>query len=437
MQNTEKHIVVLSSPWMGHANQLLSIAKALTSEGNGEFPITISFVMPGNGSDWAGNSRLVYVQLRDEDFVREKNMWDQVQQIFGKISIEDRNWKTEIELFKIALLTYDPLYTVTKKYLRQNTPDLCLIDRSFLAAIDAANDLKIPVILQSPIFSSLFRISGSLPHKCTGYTRPMTLNQKIHNIGLPLILLFNMLPLLYQLKKNRSRQQCSAGLRNLYRRFPILVGSLVQDEFARAYPPNVKVVGPIMNPDRSELSPDLEKWFESADANSIVIYISFGTIGELNQKQVDAIVEAFLDQPFRVLWSLSRQQQSMLKMIPHNFRIESWIPQAEVLRHPAVDLVICHCGISSINEALHFGKPILGIPFFSDHHFQAARIIEDQCGIILNKNQLTAGGLGESVRRLASDPVFKKNAVQKSRLIQSANGLQHAVDFIRDKLWEG
>nr|CAD7437950.1 unnamed protein product [Timema bartmani] len=45
-------------------------------------------------------------------------------------------------------------------------------------------------------------------------------------------------------------------------------------------------------------------------------------------------------------------------------------------RHPNVKLFITHCGLYSTQEAIYFGVPVVGIPFFMDQHSNFYRLKE-------------------------------------------------------------
>lgn len=57
-----------------------------------------------------------------------------------------------------------------------------------------------------------------------------------------------------------------------------------------------------------------------------------------------------------------------------DFRIVPWVPQWNVLLHPATRFFISHCGTSSVNEAIFAGLPILSTVFGSDQpHWAMSR----------------------------------------------------------------
>lgn len=49
-----------------------------------------------------------------------------------------------------------------------------------------------------------------------------------------------------------------------------------------------------------------------------------------------------------------------------NFWIKPWIPQVEVLAHPAIKAGLTHCGFGGTLEFIAAGKPIVAFPHFID-----------------------------------------------------------------------
>ena len=49
-----------------------------------------------------------------------------------------------------------------------------------------------------------------------------------------------------------------------------------------------------------------------------------------------------------------------------NFWVRPWIPQVEVLAHPALKAGLTHCGFGGTLEFISAGKPIVAFPHFDD-----------------------------------------------------------------------
>ncbi|KAH7834309.1 hypothetical protein Vadar_014790 [Vaccinium darrowii] len=118
-------------------------------------------------------------------------------------------------------------------------------------------------------------------------------------------------------------------------------------------------------------------WLDSKEPGS-VIYVNFGTLESMNQKQWEELG-----------WGLVNSQHKFLLIIRHdlvmieelNFSylppelvgeinvrglIATWCPQEEVLNHRSIGGYVTHCGWNSTIESLSVGVPMICLPFFTD-----------------------------------------------------------------------
>lgn len=173
----------------------------------------------------------------------------------------------------------------------------------------------------------------------------------------------------------------------------ILVNNVFGLEYPRSIPPNVVMVGPMLDKKwkhdvslareeyRGELSSEDEAWLAlpaaSKDAPAPpVIWVSMGTIAPLNERQVRELYVAFDSGVrrglFRVLWKLDSSDHRFLPpadALPPSsqMRVVTWISsQLGVLAHPATQLFLSHCGINSVHESVYLEKKLLCIPILAD-----------------------------------------------------------------------
>ncbi|KUF96793.1 ATP-dependent RNA helicase HAS1 [Phytophthora nicotianae] len=128
-----------------------------------------------------------------------------------------------------------------------------------------------------------------------------------------------------------------------------------------------------------------------------VVYLNLGTMAYIDAWQAQALVEGLLmgpeDPPVKILWILPTDQRGILPpALPPSLVVKppsSSLSNLEILSHPAVRLVVSHCGMVSAQEALVMGKPLLCIPFLVDQPDVAARVEDSGAGISLDKNLLS------------------------------------------------
>ncbi|XP_051151265.1 UDP-glycosyltransferase 74F2-like [Andrographis paniculata] len=137
-------------------------------------------------------------------------------------------------------------------------------------------------------------------------------------------------------------------------------------------------------------------WLDQQQSKS-VIYVSFGSLAQLNVEQTQELAQALtiINKPF--LWIVRKSEESKL---PHSFPLEkglivSWCPQLKVLGHDAVGCFITHCGWNSTLEALSLGVPMVAMPQWTDQITNAKFVTDvwkigmwakgDQSGIVKEK----------------------------------------------------
>lgn len=57
--------------------------------------------------------------------------------------------------------------------------------------------------------------------------------------------------------------------------------------------------------------------------------------------------------------------------------------------HPNLLAVVTHGGLASTMEAVHFGKPLVGVPFFSDQFQNVQSVVRRGGGLMLDIHNLS------------------------------------------------
>ncbi|KAL2489888.1 UDP-glycosyltransferase 74E2 [Forsythia ovata] len=123
----------------------------------------------------------------------------------------------------------------------------------------------------------------------------------------------------------------------------------------------------------SILKPDTDackEWLHERQTRS-VIYVSFGSLAQLQVEQMEELAKGLRMSNKCFLWVVRASEESKL---PENFANEtskkglivSWCPQLEVLAHDSVGCFITHCGWNSTLEAMSLGIPVVAMPRWSD-----------------------------------------------------------------------
>ncbi|KAL1370867.1 hypothetical protein HN51_001051 [Arachis hypogaea] len=146
-------------------------------------------------------------------------------------------------------------------------------------------------------------------------------------------------------------------------------------------------------------------------ATSSVIYVAFGSLMELSQKQMDNIAIALKNTKKPFLWVIRPQKggaelpQEFLEETKEKGLVVTWCPQANVLMHPAVACFVSHCGWNSTLEAVTAGVPIVALPNWSDQPTNA-KLVEDvfKTGVRMRIGEEEAGvASAEEVERCITE----------------------------------
>lgn len=62
-------------------------------------------------------------------------------------------------------------------------------------------------------------------------------------------------------------------------------------------------------------------------------------------------------------------------VVPANVKLQSWLPQNDILGHEKTKLFITHCGNNGQYEALYHGVPMIGFPLFAEQGKNSLRAV--------------------------------------------------------------
>ncbi|MGI9665668.1 MAG: nucleotide disphospho-sugar-binding domain-containing protein [Acidimicrobiia bacterium] len=203
-----------------------------------------------------------------------------------------------------------------------------------------------------------------------------------------------------------------------YTQYPILCFNAFEMELPHEPPANLRYVGPMVDMDREEprLSGDaLGRWEAlkarrgSDESDRPLVYCSLGSYwADLEFLQM--IVNTFVRRPEWDLVLGLGEQTSLGDFgdLPDNITLLEWAPQLEVLAE--ADVAINHAGVTSVNECLLFGVPIIAYsPDLTDQDGVAARIAYHRVGIAAEWDTTNPRLLEQHVERLLDDESFRSN----------------------------
>ncbi len=230
----------------------------------------------------------------------------------------------------------------------------------------------------------------------------------------------------------------------VYRDLPTIMVNALEFELPHRPDAVCIYVGPLLNPARRvadadaaqvAISEELEAVYErrrSGDTTAL-IYCSFGSWHEGDDGAfIRRVTEAVGRRPD---WELvvglgGRLGPDGFGELPDNVRVLPWAPQLEVLEH--ADLAIHHAGISSINESIVSGVPMIVYPFdYGDTPGAAARVVFHGLGLRGDRTADDVDAVFAKIEQVLTDPEFHSNTTRmrvRYAECQAANAAVVAVE---------
>lgn len=184
-------------------------------------------------------------------------------------------------------------------------------------------------------------------------------------------------------------------------------------------PANVSIVGcqpwdpPAQAPDY--LDADGDPW----------VLVTCSTDYQGDESLARAAVEAFRDEPVRVLLTLADAYDSADLPAAGNVFAERFVPHGPVLDRAAA--VVCHGGMGIVSKAVAAGVPIVAVPFGRDQPEVARRVVEAGAGISIPARRLTAENLRAGLRDALAMRDRAAQAAARAREGGDANTFADAV----------
>lgn len=150
-------------------------------------------------------------------------------------------------------------------------------------------------------------------------------------------------------------------------RAPLVVSYTAEPfEYPRAWPANVRLVGPGIWEPAEEAEPACER-----DGRPLVL-VTCSTEFQNDGRLVAAALAGLADEPVRVVATTASLDPASF-VAPANARVERFLPHGPLLREAAC--VVCHGGMGITQKALAAGVPVCAVPFGRDQ-LEVARHVE-------------------------------------------------------------
>ncbi|KAJ3679966.1 hypothetical protein LUZ60_016244 [Juncus effusus] len=145
-------------------------------------------------------------------------------------------------------------------------------------------------------------------------------------------------------------------------------------------------VGPVFSCNGVEKKNDLEeneclKWLDKQEGKS-VIYVSFGTFGQLGSRQLAELATGLERSGHHFLWIVRDGGDDWFpkgffeRISDRGLIVKEWGPQREILSHPAIGGFLTHCGWNSVLEAVASAVPMVTWPIFAEQFLNEKLIVD-------------------------------------------------------------
>ena len=199
----------------------------------------------------------------------------------------------------------------------------------------------------------------------------------------------------------------------------------------RWWPPNFFHTGPFVSAAAREEPPF--EWERLSGRR--LVFASLGTLNNSSSSTLRLICAAFsgMQDVQLVLSTGGLLSPEALGLGEQSGGSESLIvvrmaPQLALISR--AELVVTHCGINSVHEALLAGKPMVALPIASDQPGNARRLERIGVAEVIFPAQLTAARLRTAAQRVMSDPKYTAAAQAMQRHLQQLQGLERAVQLV-------
>lgn len=431
-EKEEIHVLMVSFSAQGHINPLLQLGKRLISKG-------------------------LHVTLATTELVRHRMLQSSSSAISTAAGIQlaffsdgfslDYDRGSNIDHF---MDTFGAAGPVNLSALIAGRKFSCIICNPFVPWVaDVAAEHGIPCamlwIQPAMLFAIYYRFYNNLNPFPTSENHSMTVELP----GIPVLKTEDLPSFVLPSNPFGSFQKLLAGLfQNMNKMKWVLCNSFYElekdavDSMSEINP--IRPIGPLVPPailgEDQDNDVGIEMWksedrcieWLNRQPPSSVIYVSFGSLVALSEKQMGSIATALknIKRPF--LWVVKPpdgpKKSGDHGQPPLGFSEETkgqglivlWSPQTKVLLHPSVGCFLSHCGWNSTLEAFASGVPVIAFPQWTDQPTNA-KLIADvlRVGVRLRPNQEDGLVSHKEVERCIEEVMsgpgseeFKKNAAE-------------------------
>lgn len=189
-------------------------------------------------------------------------------------------------------------------------------------------------------------------------------------------------------------------------------------EFPESLPPNVIEVGGLQIKEPAPLEDEIDKFLLKGKKGSVLMSLGSNFRSDtLEETQINAIIETFRQlKDYNFIWKF--ETLKILKDLPPNVMIRTWLSQNDILGHSNVKAFISHSGMLSTLESTWHSVPIVGIPLFIDQRRNLKKSINAGVAVKVDLNEITTENLKQALLEVLENPKYKAKMDVRSKLFK-------------------
>lgn len=201
----------------------------------------------------------------------------------------------------------------------------------------------------------------------------------------------------------------------------VLVGTLPQLEYPRAWPAEVEVTGPL----GFELPhPDIEL----PAGDEPIVLVASSTAQDPECDLIRRCFEGLAGEPVSVVATTNGHFPQREIEVPANGTLVGWLSYSQLM--PLCDVVVCHGGHGTVARALTEGRPLLVSPSIGDMAENAVRVSWTGAGLTVPGRLRRGSTLRWALRRLLEDESYRRRAEEIATSGWAKGGANRAADSV-------
>lgn len=172
-----------------------------------------------------------------------------------------------------------------------------------------------------------------------------------------------------------------------------------------------------------------ENYIKFENAKGKIVYVSLGIAPEDKEEFFKSCINTFKDMDATIIMSIGQNTDIVdLGKIPENFWVFNSVAQLEVLKH--ADVFVTHGGMTSINEAMYYGVPVVVVPQNVENELVAKSVLKYKLGKVIYKEEFNEDILRNCTNEVITISDYASNMETYKDTIMNDEGKENIVSEI-------